>query len=66
MTRSQKRDMIETGEDGSVVIELVHNLARWELGPNKHVVSGFSKLAFPAVQDGIVTVVYPLTFAPAD
>lgn len=29
--------VIETGADGSVAIELLHNLARWELGPNKHV-----------------------------
>jgi hypothetical protein len=29
--------VIETGADGNVVIQLVHNLARWELGPNKHV-----------------------------
>jgi len=29
--------VIETGADGSVAIELIHNLARWELGPNKHV-----------------------------
>jgi hypothetical protein len=29
--------VIDTGADGSVVIELLHNLARWELGPNKHV-----------------------------
>jgi hypothetical protein len=27
-------DVIETGADGSVVIELAHNRARWELGPN--------------------------------
>jgi hypothetical protein len=30
-------DTIETGADGSVVIELAHNLARWELGPNRKV-----------------------------
>jgi hypothetical protein len=30
-------DMVETGTDGSVVIVLAHNNARWELGPNKHV-----------------------------
>jgi hypothetical protein len=29
--------VIDTGADGSIVIELLHNLARWELGPNKHV-----------------------------
>jgi hypothetical protein len=29
--------VIDTGADGNVVIELLHNLARWELGPNKHV-----------------------------
>lgn len=29
--------VIDTGADGSVAIELLHNLARWELGPNKHV-----------------------------
>jgi hypothetical protein len=28
-------DVIETGADGSVVIELAHNLARWELGANR-------------------------------
>jgi hypothetical protein len=27
-------DVIETGPDGNVVIELAHNQARWELGPN--------------------------------
>jgi hypothetical protein len=27
-------DVIETGADGDVVIELAHNQARWELGPN--------------------------------
>ncbi len=27
-------DVIETGTDGAVVIELAHNQARWELGPN--------------------------------
>ena len=29
--------VIDTGADGSVAIELLHNLARWEIGPNKHV-----------------------------
>ena len=28
-------DVIETGADGNVIIELSHNLARWELGANK-------------------------------
>ncbi|HEX5061311.1 MAG TPA: hypothetical protein VFV99_18215 [Kofleriaceae bacterium] len=28
-------DIIETGADGNAIIELSHNLARWELGPNK-------------------------------
>jgi len=28
-------DVVETGADGSVVIELAHNNATWELGPNK-------------------------------
>jgi hypothetical protein len=28
-------DVIETGADGNVVIELSHNLARWELGANQ-------------------------------
>jgi len=28
-------DVIETGADGHVIIELSHNLARWELGANK-------------------------------
>lgn len=28
-------DIVETGADGSVVIELSHNLARWELGANR-------------------------------
>lgn len=30
-------DLIDTAADGSVTIELAHNLARWELGPDKHV-----------------------------
>jgi hypothetical protein len=30
-------DTIETGADGSVVIEIAHNNARWELGPNRKV-----------------------------
>jgi len=29
-------DVIDTGTDGHIVIELAHNQARWELGPNKH------------------------------
>jgi hypothetical protein len=28
-------DIVVTGADGNVVIELAHNSARWELGPNK-------------------------------
>jgi hypothetical protein len=28
-------DVVETGVDGNAIIELSHNLARWELGPNK-------------------------------
>lgn len=28
-------DTVSTGADGNVVIELAHNLVRWELGPNK-------------------------------
>src|SRR3569833_195540 len=28
-------DVIETGADGNVAIELAHNGARWELGPNQ-------------------------------
>jgi hypothetical protein len=28
-------DVVTTGADGNVVIELSHNLVRWELGPNK-------------------------------
>jgi hypothetical protein len=28
-------DVVTTGADGNVVIELAHNLVRWELGPNK-------------------------------
>lgn len=28
-------DVIETGADGSVVIRIAHNDARWELGPNR-------------------------------
>src|SRR3569623_2225451 len=28
-------DLIETGADGNVAIELAHNGARWELGPNQ-------------------------------
>lgn len=30
-------DVIETGSDGNVVIELAHNQARWELGPGRKV-----------------------------
>ncbi|HEY6038221.1 MAG TPA: hypothetical protein VIV58_28260, partial [Kofleriaceae bacterium] len=30
-------DLIETGADGNVAIELAHNGARWELGPNQKV-----------------------------
>ena len=30
-------DSVETGADGNVVIELAHNQARWELGPNHKV-----------------------------
>jgi len=30
-------DQIETGADGNVAIELAHNGARWELGPNQKV-----------------------------
>lgn len=29
--------VVDTGADGNVVIELLHNNARWQLGPNKHV-----------------------------
>lgn len=29
-------DVVETGTDGHVIIELAHNQARWELGPDKH------------------------------
>jgi hypothetical protein len=29
-------DLVDTGSDGRVVIELEHNLAHWELGANKH------------------------------
>jgi hypothetical protein len=29
-------DVIDTGADGRIVVELTHNLAHWELGPNKH------------------------------
>lgn len=28
-------DIVETGADGNVIVELAHNLARWQLGPNK-------------------------------
>jgi hypothetical protein len=31
----QADDVVETGDDGRVVIELSHNLAHWELGGNK-------------------------------
>jgi hypothetical protein len=31
----QADDVVETGDDGHVVIELTHNLAHWELGGNK-------------------------------
>jgi len=29
-------DLVETGDDGRVTIELTHNLAHWQLGPGKH------------------------------
>jgi hypothetical protein len=29
-------DVVDTGADGHVIIELTHNQAKWELGPNKH------------------------------
>ena len=29
-------DVVDTGSDGHVVIELAHNNARWDLGPGKH------------------------------
>jgi hypothetical protein len=32
----READVIDTGTDGHIVIELAHNQARWELGPNKH------------------------------
>jgi hypothetical protein len=32
----READVIDTGTDGHCVIELAHNQARWELGPNKH------------------------------
>ncbi len=33
----EANETIETGADGEVVIELAHNQARWELGPNRKV-----------------------------
>ncbi|HEY1558777.1 MAG TPA: hypothetical protein VGF94_28335 [Kofleriaceae bacterium] len=29
-------DVVVTGDDGRVTIELAHNLARWQVGPGKH------------------------------
>ena len=29
-------DVVDTGADGHVIIELTHNQAHWDLGPNKH------------------------------
>ncbi|MEO8842354.1 MAG: hypothetical protein ABI591_08870 [Kofleriaceae bacterium] len=40
-------DAVETGADGNVVIELAHNQARWELGPN-HKVKPSDSLAWTA------------------
>ncbi|HEY5926027.1 MAG TPA: hypothetical protein VIV11_30280 [Kofleriaceae bacterium] len=49
-------DIIETGADGNVIIELNHNLVRWELGANKtakvkeSVAWGLAKKAGDSVQ----------------
>jgi len=42
-------DAVETGADGNVVIELAHNQARWELGPN-HKVKPSESLAWTAAK----------------
>jgi hypothetical protein len=42
-------DAVETGADGNVVIELAHNQARWELGPN-HKVKPSDSLAWTAAK----------------
>jgi hypothetical protein len=42
-------DVVETGADGNVVIELAHNQARWELGPN-HKVKPSDSLAWTAAK----------------
>jgi hypothetical protein len=42
-------DAVETGTDGNVVIELAHNQARWELGPN-HKVKPSESLAWTAAK----------------
>ncbi|MEP6860882.1 MAG: hypothetical protein ABJE66_09695 [Deltaproteobacteria bacterium] len=44
-------DVIETGADGNVVIELAHNLARWELGPG-HKVRPTESLAWTQERHG--------------
>lgn len=42
-------DTVDTGMDGNVVIELAHNQARWELGPN-HKVKPSDSLAWTAAK----------------
>jgi hypothetical protein len=56
-------DVIETGADGNVIIELAHNLARWELGPNKKSMVRESAAFRLAKKTGDVTVVHEDTAA---
>jgi hypothetical protein len=46
-------DVVETGADGTVVIVLAHNNARWELGPNKHVKAAESLAWSQPKSDGL-------------
>jgi hypothetical protein len=49
-------DVIETGADGNVVIELAHNQARWELGPG-HKVRPTESVAWTQERHGSAGVV---------